>query len=518
MDRILALGSGWIRLHSMDSTALALAVSALAAAVVARYLWAHRSRRGCLPPGPWPLPVVGNLLSIGSSQAGLGNYIRAARKRFGDVFTIHVGSLPVVIVNGRDAIREALVKNGDKCCARYPISTLLTFLSDKPEGLVLTPHWKEQRRFLLERMREHGVGREGLESKVHEELAALLGELDGASTGGRACDVGDYTKPAIANIMFNIVFGRRFEYDDRRFVHLLHLLDEFLSQVREADAAIYLPMLRRLPGKWQHIRSLRQPMLTALGGLIDEQRAAAAAGTAQSSYVDSYLKAMGRDGAATAGFTETDLPCSVLSLFGAGTDTTDASLKWVLLYCLVNPDVQLRLQEEIDEKIGRQRYPSVLDRQHMPYTEAVLTEVLRLAAPAVQSLAYSVTDAMTVCGLPIPPGSILVANLDSTTNDEAAFPQAHRFKPERHLDSEGRFVRPECMLPFSIGRRSCPGETLARMQLFLFVTSILQRYTICLPEGQETPAIRQREDSTVFSPRSFTCRLLRRGDSESGVS
>ncbi|XP_014679542.1 PREDICTED: cytochrome P450 2D14-like [Priapulus caudatus] len=92
-------------------------------------------------------------------------------------------------------------------------------------------------------------------------------------------------------------------------------------------------------------------------------------------------------------------------------------------------------------------------------------------------------------GYSIPARAMVIANFTAILNDPKYFPEPEMFSPERHLDAEGKFVKIEAVIPFSIGRRACPGEALARMELFLFFTSILQNYDISLPEGVTEPSL-----------------------------
>lgn len=495
---------------TLKAAAAAVAITAgLLLAWETGKMWYDRQHR---PRGPTPLPVFGNLLSLGTTKLSMLTYVRGLRQKYGDVFTLFFGSVPVVLLNGYDAIYEGLVRNGDKCQTRYPLTLLLSFAGET-DGIILSPHWKEQRKFSLETLREHGMGKVSLEEKIHEELGYLFEILD--AHGGNTCSIHTTTRRAIANIICNITFGSRFDYQDATYTSLIGGIVRLMTILPMADVSIVFPFLRHFPGKWKEVEALKGPILSQLRKLIDEKEALLDENN-PSSYIDSMLVAARQKGANadSSGFSKTDLVANVFLLFTGGTDTTDSTIRWALLHLLVRPDVQDKLYQEIADKIGFDRLPSVRDRQHMPYTEAFIAEVLRMTNPAFFTLSYVVSQPMVVAGKAIPAGAVLLGNLDSVSQDHQLFHEPAFFKPERHLNSTGNYVKPDKLIPFSLGRRSCIGESLARMEIFVFLTSIVQRYRLLPPldhDGKVVPlAVQALDQNAVLAPYLYECRLLRR--------
>ncbi|XP_066270198.1 cytochrome P450 2D28-like [Branchiostoma lanceolatum] len=178
----------------------------------------------------------------------------------------------------------------------------------------------------------------------------------------------------------------------------------------------------------------------------------------------------------------------VYQLFLAGTDKTSTTLRWALLYMILHPDIQEKVQQEIDSVLGPNQEPSMEHRSQMPYTEATLTEVNRLAAVTPLTVQHATSSDTTLRGYNIPKGTAVEIVLLSVHHDPQLWPEPYKFDPTRFINDAGRYVKREEVIPFSIGRRGCLGEQLARMEIFLIFTSLLQRFTFKLPGGAPKPS------------------------------
>lgn len=175
-------------------------------------------------------------------------------------------------------------------------------------------------------------------------------------------------------------------------------------------------------------------------------------------------------------------------LFIAGMVSTSITLTWALLLMILHPDVQRRVQQEIDEVIGREQLPEMGDQTRMPFTVAVIHEVQRFGDIVPLGVPHMTSRDTEVQGFLIPKGTTLITNLSSVLKDEKVWKKPFRFYPEHFLDAQGHFVKQEAFMPFSAGRRVCLGEPLARMELFLFFTCLLQRFSFSVPAGQPQPS------------------------------
>ncbi|XP_064513486.1 vitamin D 25-hydroxylase isoform X2 [Pseudopipra pipra] len=142
-----------------------------------------------------------------------------------------------------------------------------------------------------------------------------------------------------------------------------------------------------------------------------------------------------------------------------------------------------QVQKEVDLVIGPNKMPTFEEKCKMPYTEAVLHEVLRFCNIVPLGIFHATSKDTVVRGYSIPEGTTVITNLYSVHFDEKYWSNPEVFFPERFLDSNGQFVKKDAFIPFSLGRRHCLGEQLARMEMFLFFTSLLQRFHLHFPHG-----------------------------------
>ncbi|KAL1776758.1 cytochrome P450 2J3-like [Sigmodon hispidus] len=202
-------------------------------------------------------------------------------------------------------------------------------------------------------------------------------------------------------------------------------------------------------------------------------------------FIDAFLTEMTKypDKTATS-FTEENLICSTLDLFFAGTETTSTTLRWALLYMSVDSEVQEKVQAEIDRVIGHGRQPRTADREAMPYTNAVIHEVQRMGNIIPLNVPREVTADSTLAGFHLPKGTMVLTNLTALHRDPKEWATPDTFNPEHFLEN-GQFKKRESFLPFSMGKRACPGEQLARSELFIFFTALMQKFTFKPPVNEK---------------------------------
>ncbi|XP_029446009.1 LOW QUALITY PROTEIN: cytochrome P450 2D15-like [Rhinatrema bivittatum] len=459
------------------------------------------------PPGPSSFPFLGSMLQIDFHRPHVS--FRQLSKRFGNIFSLQICWRNLVVLNGFEVIKEALVNKSEDIAdrPRLPLYEHMG-IRDNTAGLVLARYgraWKDLRRFSLSTLRNFGMGKKTLEERIIEEASFLSSAFE--SEEGRPFDPHFIINNAVSNVICSVTFGDRFEYNDRKFLKLLHLFEEsmelgtgFLPQVLNV-----VPWLMHLPGPHQKVLQVPKEILRSLREIVEEHKRNWDPAHTRD-FIDAFLEEIEKaKGDQETTFSELNLLFTTSDLFSAGTETTSTTLRWALLFMLLHSDIQSKVHEEIDRVIGdgrRNRRPVMEDQVNMPFTNAVIHETQRcgdIVPIALPHMAYRDTE---IQGFFIPKGTVVITNLSSALKDESYWEKPHQFYPEHFLDAEGKFAKREAFLPFSAGRRVCLGEQLARMELFIFFTTLMQRFTFLIPESQPTPRLEPRF-AVTSSPRPY---------------
>ncbi|KAM4652286.1 cytochrome P450 2D15-like [Discoglossus pictus] len=449
----------------------------------------HRRRQPGSPPGPFPLPFVGNMFLMDFND--FPKRLSKLSRRYGNVFSIQIFWEKMVVLNGYEAVKEALITKSEDTADRpsLPIFEHLGFHN----GIAFSGYnkrWKEQRRFALTTLKNFGMGRKSVEERIREEAAYLCSAFQAKE--GQPFDPFLLVNNAVSNVICSIVFGDHYDYNNKTFQRLLILFREVLElQTGFLPQMINIfPWLTRIPGPHQKMFAGQNTLLDFIRGIIKEHRDTWDPAITRD-FIDAFLEEMEKaKGDPQSSFTETSLLYATNDLFVAGTDTTANTLRWSILLMLLYPQIQRQVHNEIDRVIGRDGIPTSEDQVNMPFTSAVIHETQRYGNILPTSLLHMARKDTIIQGFHISKGTTIIPNMTSVLKDEKIWEKPYQFYPKHFLDSEGHFVKRDAFLPFSAGRRLCVGEQLARKELFLFFTSLLQRFDFEIPQDQPQP----RED------------------------
>ncbi|XP_074152530.1 cytochrome P450 2C23-like isoform X2 [Sminthopsis crassicaudata] len=391
--------------------------------------WSQGLKKGKLPPGPTPLPFLGNLLQLDLKNI-TASFSQLAEK-YGPIYTLYFGSQRVVVLYGYKIVKKALIDQGDGFVDRGSVPIFDDVIKKK----------------------------------------------------GQPSDPTFILSCAPCNVICSILFHDRFKYNDEKFLYLMKLLNENFQLLNSRWTQLYnfLPGFRvYLPGKHKRLlKNVEELKHFILERVKEHQKMLDP--TNPQDFIDCYLSKMQQE--KDNPHSEFDLENLIVAggnLFSAGTETTSSTLRYGLLLILKHPEVQAKIHEEIDRVIGHNRAPSIKDRQDMPYMDAVVHEVQRFANLLPLNLSHSVTQDIQLQQYFLPKGTTIFPLLFPILFDSKEFPNPERFDPQHFLDKNGKFKKSDYFMAFSIGKRSCLGEGLARMELFLFFTTILQNFTLKL--------------------------------------
>ncbi|NP_001289295.1 cytochrome P450 2K4-like precursor [Phalacrocorax carbo] len=446
-----------------------------------QHVWNSHTRDN-FPPGPRALPIIGNLHTVDLKRPYLTMLELA--KTYGPVFSIQMGPKKMVVLSGYDTVKEALVNQADAFAGRPKIPILEKAGKGREKGVIFSygENWKVMRRFTLTTLRDFGMGKKAIEDRVVEEYRCLADTIEAQK--GKPLEMTLMLNAAVANVIVSILLGKRYDYEDPTFKRLLLLVNENARILGAPSISIYnmFPFLGFLLKDYKiFIQNVKE--ISAFIKVTFIEHLKALDRNDQRSFIDAFLvRQQEENGKANEYFSNENLIEVVRNLFAAGMETTSTTLRWGLLLMMKYPEIQKKVQEEIEQVIGSTP-PRIEHRTQMPYTDAVVHEIQRFANILPLNLPHETTADVTLKGYFIPKGTYIIPLLASVLRDKSQWEKPDIFYPEHFLDSEGKFVKKEAFIPFSAGRRICAGETLARMELFLFFTSLLQRFTFRPPPG-----------------------------------
>eukprot|EP00079_Xenopus_tropicalis_P036210 XP_017949981.1 PREDICTED: uncharacterized protein LOC100124950 isoform X2 [Xenopus tropicalis] len=440
------------------------------------------------PPGPKPLPLIGNLHIMNMKKPYL-TFMELAKK-YGPVFSVQLGTKKTVVLCGTDAVKDALINYADEFSGRP--KTPLSEQASKGNGIIFAngENWKVMRRFTLSTLRDFGMGKKTIEDRISEESDCLVETFK--SHKGKPFDNTLILNAAVANIIVHILLNHRFDYQDPTFLKLIKSVNDNVRNGARPIIVLYnaFPsIIRWIPGTHKRIFASSQNFFNFLKEIFMKRKDQLDVND-QRDLVDAFLvKQQEEKSSSTKFFHDENLKVLIGNLFGAGMETTSTTLRWGILLMMKYPEIQKKVQDEIDRVMGSTE-PRPEHRKQMPYTDAVIHEIQRFADLVPNGVPHATTTDVTFRGYFLPKGTQVFPLLTSVLRDKAYFKKPDEFYPEHFLDSEGNFLKNEAFLPFSAGKRICAGETLAKMELFLFFTKLLQNFTFQPPPGVEVQLTR----------------------------
>ncbi|EFP10047.1 CRE-CYP-33E1 protein [Caenorhabditis remanei] len=469
------------------------------------FYWKRRN----LPPGPLPLPLIGNLyLMTDAVKPGYKMYEKL-KEEYGPVFTFWLASLPMVTVTDWKLIKQHFIKDGGSFVGRpeFPISIEIR----KGAFGIIESHgdrWIQQRRFALHILRDFGLGKNLMEEKVLNEVTAMIDSIRKSMDN---VDMQNVFDASVGSVINNLLFGYR--YDESNMTEFLELKDRMNKHFKMAAEPIgglvgMYPWL----GYFPILKGFKRVVTDNWGGLMEMFRKQAEEKLATidydsdeySDYVEAFLKERKKHEheEGYGGYEMEQLDSVCFDLWVAGMETTSNTLYWSLLYVLLNPKVLEKVYEELDTKIGSDRIITTTDRPNLNYINATINESQRLANLLPMNLSRTTTADVVIAGFRIPKDTVITPQISSVMYDPEIFPEPYEFRPERFLESDGSLKKVEELVPFSIGKRQCLGEGLARMELFLFFSNLFNKFHIQFHESNPSPTI-EKDCGVTMKAKNF---------------
>ncbi|XP_034020066.1 steroid 17-alpha-hydroxylase/17,20 lyase [Thalassophryne amazonica] len=406
-----------------------------------------------------------------------------------------------VVINSHQHAREVLLQRGRDFAGRpYMVTTSLLTRDGKDLAFAdYSPLWKTHRRLVHNSFTLFGEGTNRLQDIVLSCVDSLCAEL--LSNKGRGFDPSPAVTRAVTNVVCTLVFSATYGPGDAELQEVMQYNNGIVQTIARGALVDIYPWMKVFPSaalrKLKKCIQVRDRLLTQK---LQEHKAALS-DTDPRDLLDALLQGQSQrsSGSEGQGITDDHVLMIAAEAFGAGVETTSTTLLWILAYLLHHPEVQQRAQRELDEQVGGDRAVCMSDRGRLPYLDCVINEGLRIRPVSPVLIPHTAVTNSSIGGHTISCGTRVLVNMWSIHHDAGLWDKPDLFNPDRFLGDHGQRVMPSCFMPFGAGPRVCVGESLARLELFLFLSSLLQRMSFHVPSGTAPPNL-QGQLGVVLQP------------------
>ncbi|KAK0469239.1 cytochrome P450 [Desarmillaria tabescens] len=471
--------------------------------LIQRLFSVTKTRRTLLPPGPKELPLIGNLLDMPTEK----EWLTFAKwgELYGNIASVAFFGQRLIVLNSAQTATDLLDKKSSIYSDRPSIPMGGELVGWK-NTLVLVPYGKRFRNY--RRLAHQLFGNQATmkqflpveERETHRFLKRVLAHPE---------NLLQHIRKTAGAIILHISHGYDIEEENDPFVTLAdQATDQFSVSTAPGGFLVnHIPALRHVPA-WFPGAGFQQKAnewAETLENMVDRPynfvKSQIAAGKAPLSLVSSLL-----EGRQVSVEEEFDIKWLAASLYSGGADTTVSSIHAFFKAMTLFPEIQAKAQAEIDTVVGSDRLPGFHDREHLPYINALVLEVIRWHTVTPTAVPHRAIEDDVYDGYFIPKGSLIVANLWKMLHDPAIYNSPFKFKPERFL---GSTPEPDPRtVAFGFGRRICPGRVLADASIFISIAMSLAVYDVSKyfsPEGVVTEPDVEQTTGTISHPTPFKC-------------
>ncbi|XP_058085878.1 geraniol 8-hydroxylase-like [Magnolia sinica] len=469
----------------MDIYTLLLCISSMWACIHLLLLTRKKSGTAKLPPGPFPLPIVGNLFQLGNKP---NESLAQLAESHGPLMTLRLGSITTVVVSSANIAKEVLQKH-DLAFAGRNVPDAARALHHRESSMVWLPvdqRWRKLRTicnshiFTTQRLDAN----QGLRCRKVQELMAHVTEH---CLKRQAVDIGRATFVTALNLISNTVFS--VDLVDPNSIsaqEFKELVSKIMEEVGRPNVADYFPWLKIMDpqGIRRRLTVHFKRLHTIFDGMI-EQRLILSRSSSKSPGRADFLDVL-LDYSHDNDFqlSRRDINSLLVDIFTAGSDTSSSTVEWAMTELLRSPNTMAKVRSELIETIGLGRQAEESDINRLPYLQAVVKETLRLHPPAPLLVPHRAVSNVEICGFTIPKHTQVLVNAWAIGRDAHVWVDPTTFSPERflgsHVDFKGRDFE---LIPFGAGRRICPGMPLANRMVHLMLCSLLHTFDWKLPDG-----------------------------------
>ncbi|KAH6820535.1 hypothetical protein C2S53_014813 [Perilla frutescens var. hirtella] len=442
----------------------------------------HR-RRAKLPPGPYPLPIIGNFHQLGNNPH---HSLAKLAKIYGPFMSLHLGQLYTIVVSSPEAAKQILQKH-DQAFSSRTISAATESQDHHKVSLVFLPagdEWRQLRKIC----REHMLSNRRLDASEglrQAKLQTLLDYLHKCCDGGRAVNLAEATFMTTLNLMSATLFSIQVADFESDAAQEFKVTFESLSSLSAApNIGDFFPFLKPLDlqGIQKKSQGVFAKIIGLIGDIIDERlHSRSALAPPRSDLLETLLDI---SEGSEVDFTTKTIKHLLLDLLFAGSDTSASMAEWTMAELIKNPEKMAKAKDELRSVVGSEKQVRESDMSRLPYLRAVIKEVFRCHPPVPFLIPHKAVDDTQVGDYVIPKDTQILVNVWAYSRDPGLWSDPASFKPERFLDRNIDFKGKDFeLIPFGSGRRICPGIPLADRMLPMMVATLIHNFDWKLEPG-----------------------------------
>ncbi|KAF8022509.1 hypothetical protein BT93_F0123 [Corymbia citriodora subsp. variegata] len=489
----------------METSLLALLSTTL---LVTLYFFFHHLRRQKspkLPPGPPPLPIIGNLHQLGSLPH---RRLHSLAKSYGPIMFLRLGNKPTVVVSSPEAA-ELVLGTHDSIFSSRPSVDALRHLSYGNKGMAFAEsgaYWRGMRRLCtLQLLSSAKV--ESFAPIRREELGRVVRRVRAAAAARDAVDVSAEVGQLIGDLACRMILG----CSTRDKFNLKPVIHEALKLAGSFNLADYVPLLGALDlqGMTRRAKAVNRAIDKIFEDIIREHKEDTT-GKYKGDFIDILLTGMdhpinssSRDEPVHI-MGRTNIKAITLDMIAASYESSSTAIEWALSELIRNPRVMKCLQQELEAVVGSGRTVEESDLPKLKYLEMVVKESFRLYPPGPLLIPHESTEGVEIGGYYIPKRTRVIVNAWALGRDAKAWAEnAEEFLPERFenssVDVRGRDFQ---LIPFGSGRRGCPGMNMGLVNVRLVLAQLVHCFDWELPQGTSPSELDMSEDFGLSMPRA----------------
>ncbi|KAL5844987.1 hypothetical protein ACOSQ4_010945 [Xanthoceras sorbifolium] len=478
-------------------TSQTVAVTAISAIVIFLFsvffistrLLRNKSKKRSAPEvgGAWP--VVGHLHLLGGPEPP-HRVLGDMADKYGPIFTIKMGVHRILVVSNWEIAKECFTTN-DKVFANRPKTVAMELLGYNFSMIGFSPYgpyWRQVRKIAtLELLSNHRLEklkhvRESETKTWVKELYERWSKNKSSSSNKVLMEMKRWFGDVTLNVILRLVVGKRCSEGDGWKDELITFF-EWSGKFLVSDA---LPFLRWLDigGDEKSMKKIAKELDIVVQGWLKEHKKKRASREVNEDedFMDVMLTLLQDEAQLFPGRDiDTVNKATCLAMILAASSTTTVTLTWALTLLLNYRDILKKAQNELDTQVGLERQVNELDIKNLVYLQAILKETMRLYTAAPLSIAHESMEDCTINGYYVPAQTRLFVNLWKIHHDSCVWSDPGEFQPERFLtthkyfDGRGQNFK---FMPFSSGRRMCPGVSFALQVSQLILASLLHGFDL----------------------------------------